>query len=65
MAVYFIREQPEENIKIGVSKRPPSRLRNLQTGNPRLLELLGWIETEGRSDFELEASLHSKLVVTT
>lgn len=60
MSVYFIREQPEEYIKVGVSRSPPKRVKNLQTGNPRVLELLGWIQTEGQ-DYELEAILHSKL----
>lgn len=60
MAVYFIREQPEEYIKVGVSRNPPTRVRNLQTGNPRPLELLGWIQTDGDQDFQLAGMLHSR-----
>jgi hypothetical protein len=44
--VYFIGE--DENgcspIKIGVAKNIEARQRNLQTGNPLELRLLGWIE---------------------
>ena len=46
MPVYFIGE--DENgcspIKIGVAKNIEARQRNLQTGNPLELRLLGWIE---------------------
>ncbi|OAI58930.1 hypothetical protein RSP795_22300 [Ralstonia solanacearum] len=61
MAVYFIREkQPDDLIKIGVSIAPPKRTKHLQTGNPRPLELLGWIFTDDRNDFALERELHAK-----
>ncbi|HEY0912698.1 MAG TPA: hypothetical protein VGD75_20950, partial [Bradyrhizobium sp.] len=39
--VYFIGDG--EHIKIGFSKWPPFRLRDLQIGNPKKLELLGTI----------------------
>jgi hypothetical protein len=56
--VYFIGE--EENgcspIKIGVAKNIEGRKRNLQTGNPLNLRLLGWINTG--DTFELERNLH-------
>jgi hypothetical protein len=55
--VYFLGE--DENgcspIKIGVAKNIEGRKRNLQTGNPLKLRLLGWIETP--EDFKLEGDL--------
>lgn len=58
MPVYFIGQQ--ENgctpIKIGVAKDIEARKRNLQTGNPLQLRLLGWIEAENA--FHLERHLH-------
>lgn len=57
MPVYFLGE--DENgcspIKIGVAKNIEVRTRNLQTGNPLNLRLLGWIETP--EVFQLEANL--------
>ena len=58
MPVYFIGE--DENgcspIKIGVAKNIAERKRNLQTGNPLVLKLLGWIEVANA--FELERQFH-------
>jgi len=55
--VYFLGE--DENgcspIKIGVAKNIEKRTRNLQTGNPSTLRLLGWIEAS--EDFKLEGDL--------
>ncbi len=47
MPVYFIGEDENEcsPIKIGVAKNIAVRKRNLQTGNPLGLRLLGWIDT--------------------
>jgi hypothetical protein len=57
VAVYFLGE--DENgcspVKIGVAKNIVARKRNLQTGNPLELRLLGWIEAT--DDFGLEAQL--------
>ncbi len=57
MPVYFLGE--DENgcspIKIGVAKNIEKRTRNLQTGNPSTLQLLGWIEAA--ADFKLEGDL--------
>ena len=60
MAVYFVRQQPDELIKIGVARKPPRRLRDLQTGNPCRLELLGWIQADRLASYELEAMLHER-----
>ena len=60
MPVYFLGE--DENgcspIKIGVAKNIEARKRNLQTGNPLELRLLGWIETA--DEFGLEACLKNQ-----
>lgn len=58
MPVYFIGEYEDgcTSIKIGVAKNIARRKRNLQTGNPLELQLLGWINT-GES-FQLEQRLH-------
>lgn len=46
-------------VKVGKSKdHPQHRLGGLQTGNPRLLVVLGYIETDDRH--ELERKLHAK-----
>ncbi|RMB02745.1 GIY-YIG nuclease family protein [Eilatimonas milleporae] len=58
MPVYFIGE--DENgcspIKIGVTNNIKARKRNLQTGNPLCLLLLGWINAV--NPFQLERRLH-------
>jgi len=38
--IYFIREGDNGPIKVGVTKRPESRLKSLQTGNPRPLKFI-------------------------
>lgn len=61
MAVYFIGEIEEPNcfaIKIGKAKVVKRRLRDLQTGNPLPLQVLGWVDAE--DDFRLEADLHQE-----
>ena len=64
MPVYFIGE--EENgcspIKIGVAKNIEVRKRNLQTGNPLELRLLGWIVDV--DSFQLERHLHQHFEAT-
>lgn len=57
MPVYFLGEDENgcSTIKIGVAKNIEVRTRNLQTGNPLNLRLLGWIETP--EVFQLEAKL--------
>ncbi|MBT3045017.1 MAG: GIY-YIG nuclease family protein [Candidatus Thiodiazotropha sp. (ex Codakia orbicularis)] len=60
MYTYFIIENEdndEHRIKIGCSKKPEQRIRNLQTGNSRKLCLMGWIEC---SDQSIERLLHEK-----
>jgi hypothetical protein len=60
MYTYFIIENEDNEkhrIKIGSSKDPGKRIRELQTGNPRKLAIMGWIECENQ---DLEKSLHKK-----
>lgn len=60
MPVYFFgeRENSCNPIKIGVAKNIGVRKRNLQTGNPLELVLLGWIEAD--DTFQLERHLHKR-----
>lgn len=63
MAVYFIADNENPNydtlrIKIGKSRNIVTRLRNLQTGSPQKLKLMGWIESS--DDGRLESELHRK-----
>lgn len=58
MPVYFIGhfENGKTSIKVGVAKDIQRRRRSLQTGNPRILEIMGWIQSD--DDYRLETSLH-------
>jgi hypothetical protein len=56
--VYFIRDGGKIT-KVGRTKlKPEKRLRQLQTGNPRKLELIAWIEVA--DDVVVERDLHKK-----
>ncbi len=60
MYTYFIIENEDNDdsrIKIGFSKKPEKRIKELQTGNSRKLAIMGWIESEDKS---LEKNLHQK-----
>ena len=48
--IYFIQEGLDGQIKIGYSLDPKSRLKSLQTSNPRQLRLL--LTLEGDEDYE-------------
>lgn len=50
-------DNEEFRVKIGFSKDPQNRIKTLQTGNSRTLEIMGWIESDNRS---LEKQLHTK-----
>lgn len=58
MPVYFITENEASlsPIKIGFSKNISKRIKELQTGNPSKLLLMGWLTSP--NDAELEKSLH-------
>jgi hypothetical protein len=63
--VYFIGENENgcSPVKIGIAKDIERRKRDLQTGNPLKLRLLGWIETE--DSFQLERQLHLQFEAAT
>jgi hypothetical protein len=58
MPVYFIGQfyHGSVSIKVGVAKDIRRRHRALQTGNPVLLEIMGWIRSD--DEYRLETSLH-------
>lgn len=58
MFVYAIQEQDTGNIKLGISRDPHPRLKQLQTGNSSTLELLAYRKAEQR--FKDEHALHAK-----
>lgn len=60
MCTYFFIENEDNDdsrIKIGFSKNPEKRIRELQTGNSRKLAIMGWIESDDQSH---ERCLHKK-----
>lgn len=60
-AVYIVQNGLTGPIKIGVSKNVQRRLRELQTGSARKLNLLGWFDCESIDlAFELESQLHKQ-----
>lgn len=52
--VYFIADTIKDVVKIGFSKDPRKRLRQLQTSNSNTLVLLGYID----GDRDMETHLH-------
>lgn len=59
MAIYFIADRKNDLVKIGVSNDRDRRLKQLQTGNPFVLELMGWIAEE-TNQFKIEANIHKE-----
>jgi len=55
--VYFIRAGKHGPIKIGKSVNPQMRMAELQTGNLRLLRIVGLIPN---ASFEVEQDLHRR-----
>lgn len=58
MTTYFIVENSGNDhfrVKVGYSKSPEKRIKALQTGNSRKLELMGWIAS---SDKSIEKKIH-------
>lgn len=60
MAIYFIHQEEKGNwlMKIGRAKDIHRRLKQLQTGNPKELKIVGWIKSE--NDHLSERALHRK-----
>jgi len=57
--VYAIKEVETGRVKIGISKNPAERIRQLQTGNPNRLEIAGIVEAS--NGFSDEKLIHKKL----
>ena len=57
--VYLINNGITDRYKIGVSKKPPQRLRGLQTGNPENLTLIDYYESDIYQN--IETVLHRTL----
>ena len=58
MFVYAIMEEDTKNIKLGISRNPEARLKQLQIGNSSRLHLVGYRKAENR--FKDEKTLHQK-----
>lgn len=58
MPVYFILDPNSEQVKIGRAQNVHKRNKDLQTGNPGLLQLLGWIFVD--NDVRVEQRLHQQ-----
>lgn len=61
--IYFIIENEDlidPLIKIGFSNEPSNRLRQLQTGNPRILALMGWINADKTYEKRLHEKYHDR-----
>ena len=54
--VYVIKNTISGNIKLGISRNPHARLKQIQTGNDCKLELVAYKKADNR--FEDEASIH-------
>ena len=52
MFVYAIQEEETGNVKLGISKDPYGRLKQLQTGNSQRLRLVSFSKAENRYDDE-------------
>lgn len=63
--IYFFPERDKENpaIKIGYSKHPIKRLKQLQTGHPTKIGCEGWIEAGDEKDAQrMERVFHTIFV---
>ena len=56
--LYLIRNTDNDTYKIGVSKNPSLRIKQLQTGNASKLELIHTFES--KFSYKIESSLHRK-----
>lgn len=62
MYVYAIRNTVTGNFKLGISRNPAERLKQLQTGNDCKLELIAYRKAENR--FKDERQIHTKNATT-
>lgn len=59
--VYIIGEENNPPYKVGISKNPKLRLKNLQTGHPRPLKIHSVKETDGFKAKLLETIIHKNI----
>lgn len=58
--LYIIKELQTNYYKVGITKHTPKkRLRDLQTGNPRLLKVVAWFNVDDMR--KVESFLHQVL----
>lgn len=55
--LYLAQEQYSKRYKLGISQNPERRIKQLQTGNPEPLVLLGYFKTQG-GEYTDERHLH-------
>lgn len=60
MYVYAIREKETGRLKIGISRNPQERLKQLQTGNSSELELVAYKKAENYQDEQLAHEANSQ-----
>lgn len=58
MYVYAIKESETGRIKLGISRDPHARLKQMQTGNSQALELVAYRKASNR--FKDESAIHAK-----
>lgn len=56
--IYLIKSLNEGLYKIGVSKNPNKRLKEVQTGNPSPVEIVQLYETDNA--YKIESTLHNR-----
>jgi len=56
--VYAIKESETGRIKLGISRDPHARLKQMQTGNSQVLEMVAYRKASNR--FKDESAIHSK-----
>lgn len=61
MSYIYIIGSNNPPYKIGISKNPKKRLRNIQTGHPHKLEILELRETDSKRTKLLESVIHKHL----
>ena len=61
--VYLIRSQGDKFYKIGISKDPEIRLKDLQTGSPKILEIVATQLVEEDFARDIERDLHTRFEI--
>jgi hypothetical protein len=61
----YIIDDGENNVKIGKSNNPFKRVKTLQTGNPKSLEIVATFSVSKEKVFTVEKKCHHKLICFT